>query len=105
VEQLHVNGQLLEHYFALLEYCAGHQGYYWLVYHGLLNSCSVNKFVQISGLYYKLMTIVNDNSRVINKLEAYDARVIIYDRHMFIVQATGLQSLTNAFQTLNNQNI
>ncbi len=51
------------------------------------------------------MTIVNDNSRVINKLEAYDARVIIYDRHMFIVQATGLQSLTNAFQTLNNQNI
>jgi hypothetical protein len=38
------------------------------------------------------MTIVNDDSRVINKLEAsvtYDARVIIYDCHMFIVQATG----------------
>jgi hypothetical protein len=37
------------------------------------------------------MTIVNDDSRVINKLEASltdDARVIIYDRHMFIVQAT-----------------
>jgi hypothetical protein len=37
------------------------------------------------------MTIVNDNSRVINKLEASltdDARVIIYDHHMFKVQAT-----------------
>jgi hypothetical protein len=34
------------------------------------------------------MTIVNDDSRVVNKLEAsftHDARVIIYDRHMFIV--------------------
>jgi hypothetical protein len=38
------------------------------------------------------MTIINDDSRVVNKLEASltdDARVIIYDRHMFIVQATG----------------
>jgi hypothetical protein len=38
------------------------------------------------------MTIVNDNSWVINKLETPltdDARVIIYDRHMFIVPATG----------------
>jgi hypothetical protein len=36
------------------------------------------------------MTIVNDDSRVINKLEASltdDARVFIYDRHMFKVQA------------------
>jgi hypothetical protein len=44
-----------------------------------------------SGLYYKPMTIINDDSRVINKLEASltdDARVIIYDCHMFIVQAT-----------------
>jgi hypothetical protein len=35
--------------------------------------------------------IVNDDSRVVNKLEASltdDARVIIYDRYMFIVQAT-----------------
>ncbi len=41
-----------------------------------------------SGLYYKSVTIVNDDSRVINKLETPltdDARVIIYDRHMFIV--------------------
>jgi hypothetical protein len=38
------------------------------------------------------MTIVNDDSRDINKLEASltdDARVIIYDQHMFIVQAIG----------------
>ncbi len=37
------------------------------------------------------MTIVNDNSRVVNKFETSltdDARVVIYDRHMFIVQAT-----------------
>ncbi len=45
-----------------------------------------------SGLYYKPMTIVNDDSRVVNKLEASltdDARVVISDCHMFIVQATG----------------
>jgi hypothetical protein len=37
------------------------------------------------------MMIVNDDSRVINKLEASltdNARAIIYDHHMFIVQAT-----------------
>jgi hypothetical protein len=37
------------------------------------------------------MTIVNDDSRVVNKLEAsltVNARVIIYDCHMFIVLAT-----------------
>jgi hypothetical protein len=38
------------------------------------------------------MTIVNDDSRVVNKLEASltdDARGVNYDRRMFIVQATG----------------
>ncbi len=37
------------------------------------------------------MTIVNDDSRVINKHETSltdDTRVVIYDCHMFIVQAT-----------------
>ncbi len=37
------------------------------------------------------MTIVNDNSRVVTKLKTSltdDTRVVIYDRHMFIVQAT-----------------
>ncbi len=36
------------------------------------------------------MTIINDNTRVVNKLETSltdDARVVIYDCHMFIVQA------------------
>jgi hypothetical protein len=47
------------------------------------------------GLYYKFMTIVKDDSRVVNKLETSltdDARVVIYDRHMFIVQATGVSN-------------
>ncbi len=44
------------------------------------------------------MTIVNDNSRVVNKLEASvtdNARVIIYDRHMFIVPKTGINQHTS----------
>ncbi len=50
--------------------------------------------MQTSGLYYTPITIVNDDSSIVNKLEALlidDARVIIYDCHMFIVQATGLK--------------
>jgi len=42
-------------------------------------------------MYYKPMTIINDDSRVIPKLEISltdDDRVIIYDHHMFLVQAT-----------------
>jgi hypothetical protein len=48
--------------------------------------------LEVSGLYCKPMMVVNENSRVITKLETSltdNARVIIYDRHMFIVQATG----------------
>jgi hypothetical protein len=44
------------------------------------------------------MTIVNYNSRVVNKLETSltdDARVDIKDRHMFIVQATDSEILWN----------
>jgi hypothetical protein len=40
------------------------------------------------------MTIVNDESRVISKLETShtdNARVIIYDHHMLIVQGTGVK--------------
>ncbi len=51
---------------------------------------SFNFTLKTNGLYYKPMTIINDDSRVVNKLEASltdDARVIIYDCHMFIVQA------------------
>jgi hypothetical protein len=39
------------------------------------------------------MMIVNDDSMVITKLEnslTDDTRVAIYDRHMFVVQATGM---------------
>ncbi len=49
----------------------------------------------ICGLYYKPIMIINDDSAVVNKLETSltdAARVIIYDRHMFIVQATGVFS-------------
>jgi hypothetical protein len=38
------------------------------------------------------MLIINDDSRIVTKLETSltdDAGVIIYDHHMFIVQATG----------------
>ncbi len=48
--------------------------------------------VDTSGLYYKHMTIINYAPGVVNKLDALltdNARVIIYDRHVFIVQATG----------------
>jgi hypothetical protein len=42
------------------------------------------------------MMIINDDSRVINKLEASptdNARVVIYNHHMFIVQATVISGI------------
>jgi hypothetical protein len=53
-----------------------------------------------SGLYYKHMTIVNYASSIVNKLEALltdDARVIIYNHHVFIVQATGVDFINIFF--------
>ncbi len=50
------------------------------------------------------MMIVNDDARVVNKLEASltdETSVIIYDRHMFIVQATGLT--INYYYTVSQQ--
>jgi hypothetical protein len=50
----------------------------------------------ICGLYHKHFTIVNDDSSIINKFGAScadAARVVIYDRHMFIVQATVIKAL------------
>jgi hypothetical protein len=44
-----------------------------------------------SGLYYKHVTIINYASSSVNQLRASlndDTRVVIYDHHMFIVQAT-----------------
>ena len=52
------------------------------------------------GLYYKHVTIVNYTSSGVNKLKASlndDTRVIIYDHHMFIVQAT---CIVKAFHAL-----
>ncbi len=46
----------------------------------------------ICGLYYKHIMIVNYDSSVVSKFGSSlteDATVIIYDHHMFIVQATG----------------
>ncbi len=44
------------------------------------------------GLYYKYMTIINYASSIVNNLEALltdNPSVVIYNRHVFIVQATG----------------
>ncbi len=49
------------------------------------------EFDDTSGLHYKHVTIINDDSSIVSKFEASltdDARVIIYDHHMFIEQAT-----------------
>ena len=65
----------------------------WLLFFSSLLTISHNKLeCFFSGLYYKPIMIVNDDSSVVNKLETSiidNARVIIYNRHMFIVQDTG----------------
>jgi hypothetical protein len=51
----------------------------------------------ICGLYYKHITIINYDCSIINTYIASltdDAIVVIYARHMFIVQATGYLSVT-----------
>ncbi len=69
--------------------------HYSLLWHWINYGCAEFYSTGSCGLYYKPMTIVNDDARIVNKLEASltdDARVVIYDHHMFIVQATGDQS-------------
>jgi hypothetical protein len=59
-----------------------------------------------SGLYYKHVTIVNYASGGVSKLKASlndDARVIIYDRHMFIVQATGVCTIKYLVEIINTK--
>ncbi len=49
--------------------------------------------VESCGLYYNPMMVANDDSRVVNQLKASltdNARVVIYDCHMFIEQATSV---------------
>jgi hypothetical protein len=48
------------------------------------------------------MMIINDDSRVFNKLEASltdNAGVVIYNRQMFIVQATGVDAIKLSSQS------
>jgi hypothetical protein len=43
-------------------------------------------------MHYKYITILDDNCSVISKWHSSvidDARVVIYDHNMFIIQATG----------------
>ncbi len=54
-----------------------------------LHPQQTNKLVR-SGLCYKHVTILNDNSSIVNRWSFKvidDARVLIYNRHMFIIQA------------------
>ncbi len=54
------------------------------------------------GLYYKHIKIVNDDSSVINKLQVSltdYTRVIIYNRNLFIIQATGINDINLFFFT------
>ena len=56
-----------------------------------LHNALLPYFFTSYGLYYIHITIVNDASSIVNKFGTSltdDARVIIYDPHMFIVQAT-----------------
>ncbi len=50
--------------------------------------------MHVSGLYYKHMTIVNDDSSVVSGQSFKlidDAGGVIYDRHSFIIRATGVR--------------
>ncbi len=63
-----------------------------LPHHPKIEGSSSATTVGTSGLYYKYIKIINDDSSTVNKLETSlidDARVVIYDHCMFIVQITG----------------
>ncbi len=58
--------------------------------------CVIMLIMVPSGLYYKHVTIVNDESRVISNRSLKlidDAWVVNYDHNMFIIQATGYSLL------------
>ncbi len=66
-----------------------------LVYQGLHFNFLRFTSTLVCGLYYKPITIINDDSSVVSELEASlidDALVIIYDHHMFIVQANDVSA-------------
>ncbi len=58
-----------------------------------------------SGLFYKHITIINYDSSIVSKFGASltdDARAVIYDRHMFIVQTTGVFAICKYFLAKSN---
>jgi hypothetical protein len=60
-----------------------------------------NRLNQTCGLYYKHVTIVNDNSNVVSKWSFKlidDPRAVIYDRNRFVIQATEA-CITNILQS------
>ncbi len=68
--------------------------------------CQKTYFLFICGLYYKHITIINDDSIIINMWDmSYtdDARVIIYNRNMFILQATDFFNET--IETINKHEL
>jgi hypothetical protein len=59
---------------------------------GVWNKDCCTQIERASGLYNKHTTIVNDDCSIINKFVSSltdDARVIIYNHNMFIIQADG----------------
>ncbi len=75
-----------------MTFCSGVQSYSRNIIS--ITSFKMTKVGDSSGLYYKPITIIN-----INKLETLltdNARVINYDWHMFIVQATAFCIITIA---------
>ncbi len=66
----------------------------------LLSLISGADFTLTIGLYYKHIMIINDDSSVVNKWRVSrsdDTRVVIYNRNMFIIQATALSRELNFF--------
>jgi hypothetical protein len=54
---------------------------------------------KLCGLYYKHVTIVNDDSSIVSKWSIKlidDPSVIIYDRHRFLIQATDVGQVEKA---------
>ena len=71
------------------------KNYYFIAMEQLAGSMLIERkwssLQNVCGLYYKHITIVNYDSSIFNKFGALltdDARGVIYDRQMFIVQAT-----------------
>ena len=62
-------------------------------------------FHPICGQYYKHITIINYDSSIVNKFVPSltdNTRVIIYDHHMFVLQASGVNFI-NIFHACNLQ--